>query len=118
MPADPIVHLRLPKTIAGFPVTSIRDLTVGYDSSNPPTFKPSLPVSNSSHMITFTVGGDDGCVVVGTVRTSGTEPKVKYYLEGTAATREDAVRKLGLVEEALGDEWLHWRESGFEKAAG
>lgn len=98
-------------------MTSIRDLTVGYDSSNPPSFEPSLPVSSGSHMITFTVGGDDDCVVVGTVRTSGTEPKVKYYLEGRAAKRDDAARKLKLVEEALGDEWLHWKDSGFEKAS-
>ena len=36
-----------------------------------------LPVSPSSQMITFTF--ENGCVV--TLRTSGTEPKIKYYTE-------------------------------------
>jgi phosphomannomutase len=36
-----------------------------------------LPVSRSSEMITFTLG--DGSVV--TLRASGTEPKIKYYIE-------------------------------------
>ena len=41
-----------PKTIAGLKVTSVRDLTIGYDSANPPTYKPTLPLS-SGHMIQF-----------------------------------------------------------------
>ena len=36
-----------------------------------------LPVSKSSQMITFTF--ENGCVA--TLRTSGTEPKIKYYTE-------------------------------------
>lgn len=69
--------LQLPKTLATYPLTSIRDLTVGYDSASPgPDHIPSLPIDKSAHMISFEVGGDDGVNVVGTVRTSGTEPKV------------------------------------------
>ena len=36
-----------------------------------------LPVSKSSQMITFTF--EEG--IVATLRTSGTEPKIKYYTE-------------------------------------
>lgn len=41
-----------PSMIAGLKVTNVRDLTVGYDSGNPPTHKPLLPLS-SGHMIQF-----------------------------------------------------------------
>lgn len=71
---------RLPHTLAGFPLTRIRDLTTGYDSSNPPSFFPSLPVDPSTHMISFALGdATEGVEVVGTVRTSGTEPKVRFF---------------------------------------
>lgn len=57
-----------PSHLADLTVTSVRDLTVGYDSSNPPSFKPTLPVS-SGNMITF--GAEDkttGQEVVLTIR--------------------------------------------------
>lgn len=76
--------LKLPTSLAGYALTTIRDLTVGFDSGNPPSFEPKLPVDRSAHMISFALGsvedgkGDgDGVEVVGTVRTSGTEPKVR-----------------------------------------
>jgi phosphoglucomutase len=81
--ASPVDSLKLPTTLGGFKVTYFRDLTVGYDSSNPPTFKPSLPIDPKSHMISFAVGSvdtGDGVEVTGTVRTSGTEPKVRLDL--------------------------------------
>lgn len=59
-----------------FEIEHVRDLTTGYDSSTPDQ-KATLPVSSSSHMITFTFR--NGVVV--TLRTSGTEPKMKYYSE-------------------------------------
>ena len=45
-------HPSYPKTIAGLSVTSVRDLTIGYDSANPPTYKPVLPLS-SGQMVQF-----------------------------------------------------------------
>uniref|UniRef100_H2ZU38 Phosphoglucomutase 2 n=1 Tax=Latimeria chalumnae TaxID=7897 RepID=H2ZU38_LATCH len=65
-----------PKTCGRFTVSRIRDLTTGYDD-NQPDKKAVLPTSKSSQMITFTFtnGG------IATMRTSGTEPKVKYYSE-------------------------------------
>ncbi|XP_067893079.1 phosphoglucomutase-2 [Heterodontus francisci] len=65
-----------PKTCGKFEISDIRDLTTGYDSSQPDK-KAVLPTSKSSQMITFTF--KNGCVA--TMRTSGTEPKIKYYAE-------------------------------------
>uniref|UniRef100_A0A8C8S2E0 Phosphoglucomutase 2 n=1 Tax=Pelusios castaneus TaxID=367368 RepID=A0A8C8S2E0_9SAUR len=65
-----------PKTCGKFKVSGIRDLTTGYDSSQPDQ-KAVLPTSKSSQMITFTFANGG----VATMRTSGTEPKIKYYSE-------------------------------------
>ncbi|EDV90351.1 GH23475, partial [Drosophila grimshawi] len=59
-----------------FEIENVRDLTTGYDSSTPDK-KATLPASESIQMITFTF--KNGFVV--TLRTSGTEPKMKYYAE-------------------------------------
>lgn len=59
-----------------YKITSVRDLTTGYDDSQEDK-KATLPVSCSSHMITFQF--ENGLVT--TLRTSGTEPKIKYYTE-------------------------------------
>lgn len=54
----------------------MRDLTTGVDTSQPDNLA-TLPTSKSSQMITFSF--ENGVVV--TLRTSGTEPKIKYYSE-------------------------------------
>ncbi|EKE43006.1 phosphoglucomutase/phosphomannomutase family protein [Entamoeba nuttalli P19] len=59
-----------------YAVKSIRDLTVGIDTAQPDK-KPLLPVSASTQMITYTF--ENGCKA--TLRGSGTEPKLKYYIE-------------------------------------
>jgi phosphoglucomutase len=48
-------------------ITSVVDLTTGYDSTNPPTYQPSLPLS-SGHMIQFRAKKKDGTKVVLTTR--------------------------------------------------
>ncbi|KAH7335934.1 hypothetical protein B0J17DRAFT_769712 [Rhizoctonia solani] len=96
-----------PKSIGGLIVTDIRDLTTGhgFDSSAPaPDYTPSLPVSGG-HMITFKAKGD-GVVIVLTIRTSGTEPKIKYYLEGSGSSREQVTQVLTRVVDELGAEWM------------
>ncbi|EDW08159.1 glucose 1,6-bisphosphate synthase [Drosophila mojavensis] len=67
-----------PKSILNgkYQIEHVRDLTTGYDSSTA-DLKATLPVSSSSQMITFTFANN----VVVTLRTSGTEPKMKYYAE-------------------------------------
>ncbi|XP_055712010.1 phosphopentomutase [Phlebotomus papatasi] len=59
-----------------YEVKHVRDLTTGFDTSQSDG-KAIFPVSRSSQMITFTF--KNGTVV--TLRTSGTEPKIKYYAE-------------------------------------
>ncbi|XP_030633648.1 glucose 1,6-bisphosphate synthase [Chanos chanos] len=94
-----------PKSCSGYCITHIRDVTTGYDSSQPDK-KCVLPVSRSSQMITFTFQNG----IVATLRTSGTEPKIKYYTEFCAppgksdiSTLEEELKKVSnaLVEEFL-----------------
>lgn len=67
-----------PTNILGgkYPIVGVRDLTTGYDSSKSDK-KAVLPTSKSSQMITFLFKNG----LVTTLRTSGTEPKIKYYSE-------------------------------------
>lgn len=66
-----------PSKCGAYRIKHIRDLATGYDSSMS-DHRAILPVSKSSEMMTFTFV-DPPCVV--TLRTSGTEPKIKYYSE-------------------------------------
>ena len=67
-----------PRTLAGLPVTGVRDLTLGYDSANAPSYAPTLPLS-SGHMLTVRAAAPaGGAALVLTTRTSGTEPKVRF----------------------------------------
>ncbi|KAG0150594.1 hypothetical protein CROQUDRAFT_652195 [Cronartium quercuum f. sp. fusiforme G11] len=97
--------IQFPKTLASYPIESIRDLTIGYDNSRPPKFMPDLPTSAGSQMVTFTIGGEGGQVIA-TLRTSGTETwKLKYYVEGSAPHQNMALEKVNQVVAALRDEW-------------
>ena len=71
-----------PKLVGGRAVVRWRDLTVGYDSGTE-DHEPDLPVSKSSEMITCWLEKVDGTDrgIRFTVRASGTEPKIKIYLE-------------------------------------
>lgn len=69
-------------------VENIRDLQgEGFDSRTADN-KPELPTS-SSPMLTFYCSNNVTC----TLRPSGTEPKVKYYIEAEGATEEEAQKK-------------------------
>jgi len=106
-----------PHTIGGLSIRSIRDLTTGfgYDSSNPSTFTPSLPLS-SGHMITFGAGDaiSDGAAITLTIRTSGTEPKIKYYLEGKGRHPQLIGKVLGKVVDELRSSWMEAEVNGLE----
>ncbi|XP_056441770.1 phosphoglucomutase-2 [Gadus chalcogrammus] len=78
-----------PSECGGFSVTSVRDLTTGHDSSQPDN-KAVLPTSSSSQMITFSFSNGG----VATLRTSGTEPKIKYYTELCAAPGNSDLEQL------------------------
>ncbi|KAJ2722069.1 hypothetical protein GGI07_003556 [Coemansia sp. Benny D115] len=114
--------LRYPKTIGGFPVCYIRDLTVGFEMRDidklPSTamsvleseVKPKFPVSQSSHMITFETRNGGRL----TMRTSGTEPKLKYYLEVRNANndRQAAAKDLETMTRAIADELVQAEKNG------
>jgi len=85
-----------PVKIAGLKITRVVDLTLGYDTGNPPAHKPSLPLS-LGHMIQLRAeSSGGGTKIVLTIRyvcsqcqplllnvvirTSGTEPKVALFL--------------------------------------
>uniref|UniRef100_A0A3P9HUR8 Phosphoglucomutase 2-like 1 n=1 Tax=Oryzias latipes TaxID=8090 RepID=A0A3P9HUR8_ORYLA len=94
-----------PKTCGGVPVVHVRDVTTGYDSSQP-DLRSTLPVTRSSQMVTFHLQNG----VVATLRTSGTEPKIKFYTEFCAAPGQSDVvtleEELQKVTAALLDEFL------------
>jgi phosphoglucomutase len=74
--------------IAGEKVAGVRDLTTGYDSSKADKVAV-LPHTPDAHMITYTLAS--GTTV--TLRNSGTEPKLKYYVEASNPTSLDAAEK-------------------------
>ncbi|KIK96741.1 hypothetical protein PAXRUDRAFT_825647 [Paxillus rubicundulus Ve08.2h10] len=95
-----------PASIAELAVTSVVDLTAnhGYDSNNAPTYVPRLPLS-SGHMIQFRAQSAEVSVVL-TIRTSGTEPKIKYYLEGCGSDPQKVSAVLPRVVDHLANEWM------------
>ncbi|KAJ2916011.1 hypothetical protein MD484_g4389, partial [Candolleomyces efflorescens] len=104
-----------PESIGSLPITSVVDLTLGYDSRNPPTYEPALPLS-SGHMVQFRAGSDeDDARLVLTVRTSGTEPKIKYYLEGNGSDEAKVEAILTRVVEELGSVWMEADKHGLLK---
>ncbi|KAH9827565.1 putative phosphoribomutase [Teratosphaeria destructans] len=101
---------RLPLTVGKRKVQRYRDLRYGVDltyadgpepSQAHASQSPDLPVDFSNNMITCWL--ED---VVFTVRTSGTEPKIKLYIEGTASTSEAAKAKANDVLYDLVKEWF------------
>jgi phosphomannomutase len=75
--------------VAGYKVSSIRDLgEPGYDSTQPDNC-PTLPTSASSPLLALRF--ENGCVLQ--MRASGTEPKFKYYIEmrGKAGVEREKV---------------------------
>jgi len=115
----PDSHPSYPLEIANFRVIRVRDLTVGhaFDSGNPPSFEPDLPLSGG-HMITFRGEENDSSDpihMVLTIRTSGTEPKIKYYLEATGGNRERVRISLNRVVEELANSWMEVTKHGIKQ---
>ena len=84
-------------------ITAWRDLTVGYDSrSMHENHQPALPVDPKSQMITVELDND----VRFTTRGSGTEPKIKLYIEARGLSEEEARTKTLEVHQCLIQEWF------------
>lgn len=88
-----------------------RDLTTGYDSGTA-DHTPLLPVDKGSQMISCELEGN----VNFTVRGSGTEPKVKCYLECSAGNAEDAKAAATAVLDDLIREWFRPEHYGLTLA--
>ena len=96
-----------PKTLGNFSVIEWRDLTIGYDSTTKDN-KPKLFVDPTSQMITCTLAtGAENESIRFTARGSGTEPKLKVYIEAQASNE---VRSLQLAEQV----WVLLREEWFQ----
>ncbi|EEB05136.1 phosphoglucomutase [Schizosaccharomyces japonicus yFS275] len=95
-------------TLGSHSITRIRDLTINYDSSTPDN-KALLPCSSSSDNVTFEL--DNGQVIF-TIRTSGTEPKLKYYICARAESHDKAASIANDVKDCLSREWFRPAENG------
>ena len=91
-------------------IRSVRDVTRGFDSSHPQGLS-SLPTDRSSQMLTFTF--ENGCSC--TLRNSGTEPKLKYYIECRAEkSAEDAAALTKEMSKLIIDEFIQPVQNGLE----
>lgn len=89
-----------PERVGGREILRWTDLTLGQDSGTADG-KPVLPVDASAQMITCELRD-----VVFTARGSGTEPKIKLYIEGKAGSSEEAKKLANEVLEDLVREWF------------
>lgn len=100
-----------PTTIGPRKIVRWRDLTLGYDSKGK-DHVPDLPVDATAQMITCEL--DDGAVF--TVRGSGTEPKIKLYIECQGTSSQEAKKgATGILEDLL-REWFKPEEYGLRLA--
>jgi phosphoglucomutase len=101
-----------PSYLAKRKILKWRDLTKPYESETK-DHVPLLPTDKESQMITCEVEGD----VRFTIRASGTEPKIKIYVEGKARNWEKAERSAKEVLREIIGEWLRPGEFGLSEAS-
>lgn len=108
-----------PETLGDFQVVEWRDLTIGFDSTTSDRI-PTLPSDPTSQMITALLqplsGYGENEKVRFTCRGSGTEPKLKVYIEGTSDQSEknaDALAKK--CWNVLRDVWFKPEENGLKE---
>ncbi|XP_078457241.1 phosphopentomutase [Lampetra planeri] len=105
-----------PTRCGPYEIAHVRDLTTGHDSAQADK-RALLPSSSSSQMITFTFA--NGCVA--TMRTSGTEPKIKYYAEMCATPgKRDTVglaKELDDLIEAMVENFFQPEKNGLIRRA-
>jgi phosphoglucomutase len=100
-----------PATIGSRSIVRWRDLTLGYDSKSK-DHVPDLPVDPTAQMITCEL--DDGAVF--TVRGSGTEPKIKLYIECVGRSSAEAKEGANGILNDLLKEWFKPEEYGLRLA--
>ncbi|KAG5637859.1 hypothetical protein H0H81_002898 [Sphagnurus paluster] len=116
-----------PREIGGLTVTSVVDLTTGYDSTNAPSYKPSLPLS-SGHMIQFRAENRaDGTRIVLTTRCALPHLSILFALmrpqyerdgaqEGSGKDAAAVGALLPKVVAELGEAWLEASKHGLGRA--
>jgi len=85
-----------PETVGGLKLLSVRDVTRGMDTANK-DLSSHLPATPKDQMLTLFFEQNTRI----TLRGSGTEPKLKYYTEASASTREAAQSRADLVAELV-----------------
>jgi len=90
-----------PSHLGSRKILTWRDLTTGYDSQTP-DHVPLLPTDEKSQMITCVIEGQTRF----TIRGSGTEPKIKLYVETRASSMHAAVITARSVQADLVREWF------------
>lgn len=100
-----------PTSIGTRKIMRWRDLTLGYDSQSK-NHIPDLPIDATSQMITCEL--DDGAVF--TVRGSGTEPKIKLYIECQGTSSQEAKDGANGILADLLKEWFKPEEYGLRLA--
>lgn len=98
-----------PSSCGEYKIASVRDVRRGYDSAYPGN-KLQLPQMTDSYMITFTFANG----ATATLRNSGTEPKLKFYVECNAATRPEADKLLTSMTQAVIDNFIKPKVYGLE----
>ncbi|OJD13442.1 hypothetical protein AJ78_06095 [Emergomyces pasteurianus Ep9510] len=88
-------------TVGSLPITRWRDVTFGFDSGTG-VDEMQLPVDPNSQMVT--VWSERG--VRFTLRGSGTEPKIKIYIESCSGSRGQAVKAVCDVFSAVLEDWI------------
>ena len=82
--------------------SSLGGVSCGTIRRSKPVLAPRVPASKSTQMITFSF--ENGAVI--TLRTSGTEPKVKYYAEMCASPQETYVFICDFQPVNLDKKWI------------
>lgn len=109
--ADTDLEKPYPDKLGRFTISAWRDLTTGYDSSTKDHL-PLLPVDRTTQMITAVMRSDDEDTVRFTVRSSGTEPKLKVYIESCSNTEKKASQVSHEVWKLLDSEWFKTETTG------
>lgn len=101
-----------PSNIGIYSVDEWRDLTIGFDSTTP-DHKPKLHVDPNSQMVTVKLlTGINGEFIRFTARGSGTEPKLKVYIEAKAETVTRSQELASDVWDTLCREWFKPDKNG------
>eukprot|EP00163_Fabomonas_tropica_P015131 TRINITY_DN275_c0_g2_i6.p2 TRINITY_DN275_c0_g2~~TRINITY_DN275_c0_g2_i6.p2 ORF type:complete len:164 (+),score=48.79 TRINITY_DN275_c0_g2_i6:165-656(+) len=97
-----------PTALGSYKITGVRDLTTGYDS-NYQDNKARMYVDPKAQMITLSF--ENGATL--TLRGSGTEPKLKYYVEVmNKNSRQAAQGELAKMVQLMKDELLQPEKNG------